>query len=98
MFVAKSDAENFHEQATKNFKESMGSMIKTPMTRDEALKILNIEHEEDEEPEAKAIMERFETIFEKNLPEKGGSFYIQSKVYFAKEFLMQDYPVQLNMS
>jgi len=78
----------------------MGSMIKTPMTRDEALKILNIEDEEQEEPEheAKQIMERFETIFEKNLPEKGGSFYIQSKVYFAKEFLMQDYPLELNKS
>lgn len=43
-------------------------------------------------------MERFDTLFEKNLPEKGGSFYIQSKVYFAKEFLMQDYPIQLNHS
>lgn len=51
-------------------------MIKTPMTRDEALKILNIDDDEEEEPEPKHIMDRFETIFEKNLPEKGGSFYI----------------------
>ena len=43
-------------------------------------------------------MKRFDTLFEKNLPEKGGSFYIQSKVYFAKEFLMQDFPVELNSS
>ena len=43
-------------------------------------------------------MERFETLFEKNAMEKGSSFYIQSKIYFAKEFLMQDYPVELNMS
>ena len=26
------------------------------------------------------------------------SFYLQSKVYFAKEFLMQDYPPELNIS
>lgn len=32
------------------------------------------------------------------MPEKGGSFYIQSKVYFAKEFIMQDFPPELNMS
>jgi hypothetical protein len=38
-------------------------------------------------------MERFDTLFEKNMPEKAGSFYIQSKVFFAKEFLMQDYPI-----
>ena len=43
-------------------------------------------------------MERFDTLFEKNLPEKGGSFYIQSKVYYAKEFLMQDYATDLNQS
>jgi mitochondrial import inner membrane translocase subunit TIM16 len=50
----------------------------------------SVEHEK--------VMERFETLFEKNLPEKGGSFYIQSKIYFAKEFLMQDFPEELNKS
>ena len=68
-------------QTMNQFKESMGSMIKTPMTRDEALKILNIDSEESDEgelvdPEAKQIMDRFETLFEKNQPERGGSFYI----------------------
>jgi len=43
-------------------------------------------------------MERFEILFEKNLPERGGNLYIQSKIYFAKEFLMQDYPIELNKS
>jgi import inner membrane translocase subunit TIM16 len=70
------------------FKEQMGSMIKTPMTREEALQILNIEVKEEIPEDSEKVMERFETLFEKNLPEKGGSFYIQSKVYFAKEFLM----------
>jgi len=52
-------------------------MIKTPMTREEAIQILNIEMTVDKPvPEPEKVMERFETLFEKNLPEKGGSFYI----------------------
>ena len=47
------------------------------MTRDEALLILNIEKPEGEEPiDPKVIMERFDTLIEKNQVEKGGSFYI----------------------
>jgi hypothetical protein len=37
-------------------------------------------------------------MFKKNMPEKGGSFYLQSKIYFAKEHLMQDFPPELNKS
>ena len=37
-------------------------------------------------------------MFEKNLPEKGGSFYLQSKIYFAKEHLMEPFPKELNKS
>jgi len=33
-----------------------------------------------------------------NDPEKGGSFYIQNKVYYAKEFLMDDFPKEQNES
>jgi mitochondrial import inner membrane translocase subunit TIM16 len=81
------------------FKEKMGSMITTPMTREEALQILNIP-KESEQPniEPDKVMERFETLIEKNQSERGGSFYIQSKIYFAKEFLMQDFPTELNKS
>ena len=43
-------------------------------------------------------MERFEILFEKNSVEKGGSFYIRSKIFFAKEHLMQDWPKELNVS
>ena len=43
-------------------------------------------------------MQRFETLFEKNLPEKGGSFYIRSKIYFAKQQLMKDFPAELDVS
>jgi hypothetical protein len=33
-----------------------------------------------------------------NDPSRGGSFYIQNKVYYAKEFLMQDFPSEENVS
>ena len=69
------------------------------MTRDEALKILAIEvAEEEEEIDPKNVMERFDFLFEKNQSEKGGSFYIQSKIYFAKQHLMSDFSSDLNVS
>ena len=43
-------------------------------------------------------MERFDVLFDKNDAGKGGSFYIRSKIFFAKEHLMQDWPPELNVS
>ena len=65
-------------------KESMGMISGKPMTREEAMGILNIEEaaaELDEDNfeatlDPKVIMERFETLIEKNNVEKGGSFYL----------------------
>ena len=88
----------------------MGMMAGRQMTREEAMMILGIDVE-DESKELKDdegnrveglnpedIMERFDTLIEKNQLEKGGSFYIQSKVYWAKQQLMQDHPAELNKS
>ena len=67
------------------------------MTRSEAMLILQLAEEETKEGEdgfqeetldPKEIMERFDTLIEKNQIEKGGSFYVQSKIYWAKEHLM----------
>ena len=82
-------------------KEQMGSLIKTPMTRAEASQILNIDDPEERHSEPidhAEIMERFDLLFEKNSVEKGGSFYLRSKIFFAKEHLMQDWPAELNVS
>ena len=56
------------------------------MTMEEAMQILNIEEDklEKDELEPQEIMDRFDVLIEKNQIEKGGSFYIQSKVYWAK--------------
>ena len=37
-------------------------------------------------------------MFEKNGVENGGSFYLRSKIYFAKEHLMIDWPEELNVT
>ena len=69
----------------------MGSLAKVPMTRTEACKILNIEltDEESTEPvDHLEVMERFEILYGKNSVEKEGSFYLRSKIFFAKEHLM----------
>eukprot|EP01035_Chromulina_nebulosa_P020940 gene20940-27141_t len=50
------------------------------MKPDEAMKILNIEKLN------KDILEQqYKKFFESNDPKKGGSFYLQSKIYRAKE-------------
>ena len=78
----------------------MGAMVKTPMTRTEACQILNIEEVADpKEPVChNEVIERFEILFDKNSVENGGSFYLRSKVFFAKEHLMLDWPTDLNVS
>jgi len=57
------------------------------MTLAEAIKILNVENVEDPEK----IMNSYITLWKKNDPNQGGSFYIQCKIYGAKQFLMQEY-------
>ncbi|KAA8908184.1 mitochondrial import inner membrane translocase subunit tim16 [Sphaerosporella brunnea] len=58
------------------------------VTLDEAYKILNLKPEGGAAvPSAEAIAERYKTLFERNDPKKGGSFYLQSKVYRARERL-----------
>ena len=47
-------------------KEQMGAMVQNPMTRDEALEILNIEEEETNPAGPEDIMKRFDILMEKN--------------------------------
>lgn len=68
---------------------SFSNLVSSPMTREEALKILNLK-EDEASPEK--IMEKFDKYLEANDPLKGGSFYIQNKVYYAKELLMEKFP------
>jgi mitochondrial import inner membrane translocase subunit TIM16 len=54
------------------------------MRPDEALKILNIERSS---LSRETVIERYEKLYLQNDPDKGGSFYLRSKIYRAKESL-----------
>lgn len=58
----------------------------TKMTVEEAYLILGLEKGS---PKTK-VAETFQKQFERNDPEKGGSFYLQSKIYNAKECLLKE--------
>lgn len=64
---------------------TMGKVInKSKMQIDEALKVLNIENSALTGP---LLESQYKKFFESNDPKKGGSFYLQSKVFRAKEAL-----------
>ena len=37
-------------------------------------------------------MDAYRTLWKKNNPNEGGSFFIQCKIHAAKEFLMEEFP------
>ena len=53
------------------------------MDKQQALEILNV----DENSTKDEIQKNYENLFAANDPAKGGSFYLQSKIYRAKECL-----------
>ncbi|KAI1362268.1 Pam16-domain-containing protein [Xylaria arbuscula] len=55
------------------------------MTLDEACKILNVKPPQGVNTNAEEVMERFKKLFDANDPQKGGSFYLQSKILRARE-------------
>ncbi|KAI1189664.1 Pam16-domain-containing protein [Nemania serpens] len=55
------------------------------MTLDEACKILNVKPPQGAQTNVEEVMERFKKLFDANDPQKGGSFYLQSKVLRARE-------------
>lgn len=55
------------------------------MTLDEACKILNVKPPQGGKANMEEVMERFKRLFDANDPQKGGSFYLQSKVLRARE-------------
>ncbi len=81
-------------------KESFFSFLKIsqgiPMTKEDALKILNFTNKD--ELTSKEIIEKYEKFFIMNDPNKGGSPYLQNKIFNAKEFLMKDFPKEENNS
>ncbi|OQD78183.1 hypothetical protein PENDEC_c001G06589 [Penicillium decumbens] len=62
-----------------------GGFTSSGITLDEACKILNVKPPAAGEANVEHIMERFKKLFDINDPQKGGSFYLQSKILRARE-------------
>lgn len=57
------------------------------MTLDEACRILNVKPPAGGQANMEEVLERYKRLFDTNDPQKGGSFYLQSKIVRAKERL-----------
>lgn len=66
--------------------------LSSGMTLDEACRILNVKPPKEGPGGATAeeVAERFKRLFDANNPEKGGSFYLQSKILRARERLERE--------
>lgn len=64
---------------------SGGASLSSGMTLDEACKILNVKPPAGGQASVEEVMDRYKRLFDANNPEKGGSFYLQSKIVRAKE-------------
>ncbi|EDW66747.1 mitochondrial import inner membrane translocase subunit Tim16 [Drosophila virilis] len=70
--------------------QSAESNLRTGMTLEEAKQILNVE----DLKSVDSIVKNYEHLFNVNDRAKGGSFYLQSKVFRAKERLDQELKAQ----
>ncbi|XP_017083617.1 mitochondrial import inner membrane translocase subunit Tim16 [Drosophila eugracilis] len=70
--------------------KSAESNLRTGMTLEEAKQILNV----DDPKNVEAIIKNYEHLFQVNERSNGGSFYIQSKVFRAKERLDHEIKAQ----
>jgi len=65
-----------------------GMFAKNRIKRDEAMMVLNlVEDKGGKVVEAEIVQKQFDKYFAANSVEQGGSFYLQSKIYRAKELL-----------
>ncbi|CAG7921035.1 unnamed protein product [Penicillium olsonii] len=82
-------------QATGKYKgqqgASGGSLTSSNLSIDEACKILNVKPPASGEHNLEHVMGRFKKLFDINNPEKGGSFYLQSKILRARERLEMEF-------
>ena len=68
---------------------SAAESLKMGMTLDEAKDILNITDQDFIGPNREKLYKSYEHLFDVNDKSKGGSFYLQSKVFRAKERIDQ---------
>ncbi|KAG5924860.1 mitochondrial import inner membrane translocase subunit TIM16, partial [Claviceps sorghi] len=64
---------------------SAGASLSSGMTLEEACKILNVKPPAGGQANVDEVLGRYKRLFDANDPQKGGSFYLQSKIVRAKE-------------
>ena len=72
-------------QAKMGNTTSGGHSLSSGMTLDEACRILNVKPPQGGQANMEEVVERYKRLFDANDPQKGGSFYLQSKIVRAKE-------------
>ncbi|KAM3518614.1 hypothetical protein NHJ13051_008064 [Beauveria bassiana] len=72
-------------QAKSGGGASAGASLSGGMTLDEACKVLNVKPPAGGHANVEEVLERYKRLFDANEPQKGGSFYLQSKIVRAKE-------------
>lgn len=75
-----------NEASTDPLKKGTSFLGKAQMSKDEAYMVLNLT-EEEVSKDVTSIQRQYDRYFGANAVENGGSFYVQSKVYRAKELL-----------
>ena len=73
------------EAAKNGTSAGVNTRASAGLTLDEACKILNVKPPMAGQTNVEATTERFKKLFDLNNPEKGGSFYLQSKILRARE-------------
>jgi import inner membrane translocase subunit TIM16 len=67
-----------------------------PITKEEAYNILGFKDKQKVTPQD--IIKKFDHLYESNGPEKGGSLYLQAKIYHARQHLMKEFSPIYNTS
>mmetsp|Transcript_12833 Transcript_12833/g.23323 ORF Transcript_12833/g.23323 Transcript_12833/m.23323 type:complete len:172 (+) Transcript_12833:108-623(+) len=70
----------------KQKEENEAPNVRTRIDREEALEVLELEEDFDEEQ----LKEKYDKLMDANSEKKGASFYLQSKVFRANERLLED--------
>jgi import inner membrane translocase subunit TIM16 len=74
----------------KNNPGAANTFASNGLTLEEACKILNVKPPQAGKVDMEHVMERFKKLFDVNDPQKGGSFYLQSKVLRARERIQNE--------
>lgn len=80
-----SASSKYASQAAKGNTAGANTFASGGLTLDEACRILNVKPPQGGEANLEQVMERFKKLFDLNDPQKGGSFYLQSKILRARE-------------